>query len=72
MRTVALALFAAAANADAAAEAAKQAACNGYLWGLEQLGWTCTADADVATTYTCANTDTALDGTTVDSSSVAW
>ena len=72
MRTIALALFAAAANADAAADAIQAATCDGWLWGLEILGWTCTADATVATTWTCVNTDTALDGTTVDSSSSAW
>ena len=72
MRTIALALFAAAAKADATADAVIQTACNGYLWKLEQDGWTCTVDDDDATAYTCANTDTSLDGTEVDSSSLPW
>lgn len=72
MRTIALALFAAAANADAAADALQEAVCDGYLWGLELLGWTCTADASVATTWTCENTDTTMDGASVDSTSNVW
>ena len=72
MRTIALALFAAAANADAAADALAQAACDGYLWGLGQAGWTCTEDADNAGDWTCANTDATLASSTVDSTSTAW
>ena len=73
MRTIALALFAAAANADAAADALTHDLCDGYLWGLEVADWTCEADADVATTWTCENgTDAALLSTTVDSTSAAW
>ena len=72
MRTIALALFAAAANADAAAELLNQALCDGYLWGLGLEGWTCTEDADSAGDWTCANTDASLASTTVDSTSAAW
>merc|ERR1712038_1418779 len=72
MRTVALAVFAAAANATTDAE--QQTACNAYLWGLEQAGWTCTADATDAKKFGCTNTDTALNATsnTVDSTSASW
>ena len=72
MRTVALAAIAAAANATTDAE--QQTACNAYLWGLEQAGWTCTADADDAKVFACTNTDTALNATsnTVDSTSASW
>ena len=72
MRTVALAAIAAAANAITDAE--QQTACNAYLWGLEQAGWTCTADAADAKKFGCTNTDTSLNATsgTVDSTSDAW
>merc|ERR1711994_502439 len=69
MRTVALAVFAAATT-----DAEQQTACNAYLWGLEQAGWTCTADATDAKVFACTNTDTALNTTsnTVDSTSASW
>ena len=72
MRTVALAAIAAAANATTDAE--QQTACNAYLWGLEQAGWTCVAATATPKVFTCTNTDTALNATsgTVDSTSAAW
>lgn len=70
MRTIAaLALVAAAANAD---DVLNQALCSGYLWGLSLDGWTCTEDADNAGDWTCANTDSSLASSTVDSTSAAW
>ena len=70
MRTIAaLALVAAAANAD---DVLNQALCSGYLWGLSLDGWTCTEDADTAKAWTCANTDSSLASSTVDSTSGAW
>merc|ERR1711934_89653 len=72
MRTAALAIFAATANA--LTEAEQQIECNGYLWGIQQKGWTCAVDAADAKKFTCTNPDTALNATAdkVDSTSAAW
>ena len=50
----------------------EQGMCNGYIRGLESLGWTCSADAGLASTFTCSNTDARLSGTSEDSSSSDW
>ena len=72
MRTAALAIFAATANA--VTEAEQQIACNAYLWGIQQKGWTCKVDASDAKKFTCTNPDTALNAKAgeVDSTSGAW
>ena len=75
MKTAALALFAAAVNADTASDAINQAECDGYLWGLMLLGWSCQAETDNNLNWSCTMTEANpnnLVSTDVDSTSVAW
>ena len=56
MRTIALALFAAAAKAFDQ-DALNQQWCDGYLWGLGLEGWTCSQHDTVLTRWNCSNFD---------------
>ena len=72
MRThITLAAFVAAVSADAADDAMAQAMCDSFLWGLEQMGWTCWPDM-TPLDYYCENIDSSLMSEYVDSSSSAW
>ena len=75
MRTALLALFAAAANADAASDALNQTECDGYLWGLMLLGWECQPETDNNLNWSCTMTGDNPDNLVsadVDSTSAVW
>ena len=77
MRTIALALAAAAVQAVTPEEekAAAQTACNGYYWGLQQAGWTCAEETDNDGVWKCTNSKAGsenLPSSGVDSTSNDW
>ena len=75
MRTAVLALFAAAASADAASDALHQVECDGYLWGLMLLGWECQPETDNNLNWSCTMTGDNPDNLVsadVDSTSAVW
>ena len=76
MRTAVLALFAAAASADAASDALHQVECDGYLWGLMLLDWVCEPEAENNMNWSCImmddNEPDELVSCSVDSSSAPW
>ena len=73
MRNIWIALLAA-ANALPTSDVLEleQGMCNDHFRMLERLGWTCSADADLATTFTCSNTGSGLNGTSMVSSNSDW